>query len=104
MARVSLIDEDAHPELAELVAKVRGGRQGRLLNIYRLLLHSPSLADSWFGHVNAARWQTDLDGQTREIAIYRVGVLNKVDYVVQAHHVYALQEGLTAEQCEALAA
>ena len=105
MARVALIQEEAHPELAELIAGLRGGRAGRLLNIYRMLLHSPPLAASWFGHVNAVRWQTELDGQTREIAIIRVGFLNAVDYVVQAHASnYALQEGLTRAQCEALAA
>ncbi|MPZ48010.1 MAG: carboxymuconolactone decarboxylase family protein [Dehalococcoidia bacterium] len=104
MARVALIQEDAHPELADLVAGLRGGRAGRLLNIYKLLLHSPPLASSWFGHVNAVRWQTELDGQTREIAIIRVGILNEVEYVVKAHAgAYALEEGLTAEQCDALA-
>ena len=36
MARVSLIEEKDHPELAELIASIRGGRGGRLLNIYRI--------------------------------------------------------------------
>jgi alkylhydroperoxidase family enzyme len=104
LARVTLIEDAEHPELAEIVAGLRGGRAGRLLNIYRMLLHSPPLASSWFGHVNAVRWQTELDGQTREIAIIRVGWLNRVEYVVQAHAgAYALEEGLTLEQCEALA-
>ena len=103
MARVSHIQEESHPELAELIAVLRGGRAGRLLNIYRMLLHSPPLATSWFGHVNAVRWQTELDGKTREIAIIRVGLLNAVDYVVETHsRTYALQEGLTPEQCVAL--
>jgi hypothetical protein len=30
MARIPLIEENDHPELAELIAKVRGGLQGRL--------------------------------------------------------------------------
>jgi hypothetical protein len=35
--------------------------------------------------------------------IIRIGILNKVDYVISAHvPAYALQEGLTLEQCDAL--
>ena len=44
MARVTLIEEREHLELAELIAKIRGKRGGRLLNLYRVLLHSPGLA------------------------------------------------------------
>ena len=44
MARVPLIEEKEHPELSELIGKIRGARGGRLINIYRLMLHSPALA------------------------------------------------------------
>jgi hypothetical protein len=44
MARVSLVDEQNYPELSDLIAKIRGARGGRLLNIYRMMLHSPALA------------------------------------------------------------
>ena len=104
MARVTLIEEADHPELSELMARIRGGRGGRLLNLYKLLLHSPALASTWLEHVGAVRWQTQLDGQTRELVIIRIGLLNRVEYVVRAHvPAYALQEGLTLEQCDALA-
>ena len=62
MARVSLIDEQTNPELQELTAKIRGGRGGRMLNIYKMLLHSPALAERWLDQGSAVRWQTDLDG------------------------------------------
>ena len=104
MARVSLIEEKDHPELAELIAKIRGGRGGRLLNIYKMLLHSPDIALAWFEQVSAVRWKTALDGQIREIVIIRIGILNRVDYVIKAHvPAFALKEGLTLEQCSALA-
>ena len=45
MARVSYIEEQDHPELADVIGKVRAGRRGALFNVYKLLLHSPSLAD-----------------------------------------------------------
>ena len=104
MARVPLVEEADHPELADLIGRLKGGRGGRLLNVYKLLLNSPTLAATWFDHVSAVRWQTQLDGQTRELAIIRIGILNRVEYVLaQLVPAYALQEGLTMEQCDALA-
>jgi 4-carboxymuconolactone decarboxylase len=103
MARVSLIEENEQPALTNLISRIRGGRQGRLLNIYKMLLHNPAIAGTWYDHVGAVRWQTELDGKTREIAIIRIGILNRVQYVIDAHvPAYALEEGLTLEQCAAL--
>src|SRR6266478_4993370 len=73
MARVSLIQEQEHPEFAELVDKFRAGRRGRMINIYRMLLNSPPLAESWFNHSNAVRWRTTLEGRLREIVIIPMG-------------------------------
>ncbi|MGQ0524270.1 MAG: carboxymuconolactone decarboxylase family protein [Betaproteobacteria bacterium] len=104
MARVSLIDEQSRPELSDLIGRIRGARRGRLLNIYRLLLHSPSVATAWLEFNSAIRFETDLDGQTRELTIMLVAILNGVDYIVRAHASrYALQEGLTPAQLDALA-
>ena len=33
MARVPLLEEKDHPELAESIAKIKGARGGRLINI-----------------------------------------------------------------------
>ena len=62
MARVPLISEQDHPELAGLIEKFRAGRRGRLINIYRMLLNAPPLAESWFNHSNAVRWKTSSTG------------------------------------------
>jgi 4-carboxymuconolactone decarboxylase len=104
MARIPLIDEKDRPELAELAAKLRAGRRGTLINIYRLLLHSPAIAASWFEHSNAVRWKTDLDGRLRELVILRVALIYGVDYIVR-QHVPALTapEGISAQECAALA-
>jgi len=103
MARVPLIEEQEHPELSELVAKIKGARGGRLINIYRLMLHSPALADAWFDLNQAVRYGTEIDGQCRELAVIRVAILNNVEYVIRAHGpAYALKEGLTPAQVEAL--
>lgn len=103
MARVSLIEESAHPELAEPIAALRSGRRGELINVYRLLLHSPDVAMGWFGLLNAARFKTEIDDRTREIVIIRVAILNAVEYVINQHvPKLAVESGLTLAECEAL--
>jgi alkylhydroperoxidase family enzyme len=103
MARISLIEEDRHPELADLIGRIRRGRRGHLLNVYKLLLHSPPLATTWFEHVGAVRWQTRLDGRLREMVIIRIALINRIEYVIRQHvPSLALAEGLTAEECDGL--
>lgn len=104
MARIPLIDEKDHPELAGTIAKIKGARGGRLINIYRLMLHSPALATAWFELNQAVRYGTAVDGRSREIAVIRTAILNGVEYVQRAHGpAYALKEGLTVEQVNAIA-
>ena len=85
MARVPLIQEQEHPELAEMIEQFRTGRRGKLLNIYRMLLNAPPLAASWFNHSNAVRWKTTLPGRLREIVIIRMGHLTGSQYVLRHH-------------------
>jgi AhpD family alkylhydroperoxidase len=104
MARVPLIDPDQNPELAPIVERLRAGRRGTVINVYKLLLHTPAIAEVWFDLINAVRWKVDLDGRLREIVIIRVGYLNRCSYVVKQHvPLHALAEGLTQEECDALA-
>jgi len=103
MARVSPIDDKTHPELSDLIERIRGARRGRLINVYKLLLHSPALAESWFQHNNAVRWKTALDGRLREMVIIRIGHLLRVPYIVRQHVPnLAIPEGLTPRECEDL--
>lgn len=104
MARVTPIDERSHPELADLIGRIRGARGGRLLNFYRALLHSPPLAATWLEFNNAVRYQTGIDDRLRELAIMRVAILNRADYVLSIHKArYAGPAGVTRAQSEALA-
>jgi len=104
MARISYIDENDHPELAELIGKIRAGRRGALINVYRLLLHSPALAAIWLDFVSAARFRTELDGRLREIVIVRVAHLNRTAYVFKQHvPQLSAPEGLSDAECDALA-
>ena len=104
MSRVPLIQEQEHPEFAGLIEKFRAGRRGRLINIYRMLLNSPALAQSWFNHSNAVRWKTTLPGRLREIVIIRMGHLTGSQYILRQHvPSLALADGLSLEECDALA-
>ena len=103
MARVSLLDEHAGPDVAAVVAKVRGKRGGRLLNFYRALLHAPGLASAWLDFNNAVRYQTGLGERVRELIIMRVAALNGTDYVFDIHRSrYAEPAGVTSVEVEAL--
>jgi hypothetical protein len=85
MARVPLIQEQDHPEFADVIEKFRAGRRGRLINIYRMLLNAPPPAESWFNHSNTVRWKTTLSGRLREIVIIRMGHLANSQYVLRQH-------------------
>lgn len=104
MARISYIEENDHPELADLIGKIRAGRRGALINVYKLLLHSPPLAAIWLDFVSAARFETALDGRLREIVIVRVAQLNRTAYVFKQHvPQLTAPEGLSDGECDALA-
>ena len=104
MARISLIEEKDHPEIAPLIDKIKAGRRGGLLNVYKLLLHSPPLAETWLDHVGAVRWKTALSGRLRELLVIRIARVNGVDYVLNQHiPALAVAEGVTLAECDALA-
>lgn len=103
MARVTYIEGTDEPELAALAEKFRSGRRGSLINVYKLLLNSPPLAETWFDHLGAVRWKTQLDGRLREIVIIRIAYVNDVPYVLRQHvPKLAEAEGLSVEECAAL--
>lgn len=103
MTRVSLINDSQDPKTKSLIERLKTGRRGSLLGIYQVLLHNPELAQSWFQHLNAVRWQTSLDGRLREILIIRVGWRLKCSYILR-QHIPALSEpeGLDLAACELL--
>lgn len=102
MVRVPLIDEKTHPELAPLVSTIKSERGGKLLHLYRALLNSPPVAEGWLKLFTAIRQKTRLGGRYRELAILRVALLNGADYEYRAHLPFALQEGLSQEQIDAI--
>lgn len=102
MARVPLIGEE-RSDLAAFIARVKTER-GRLINLYRVLLNSPPVAESWLDFNTTVRYKTTLDAALREMIILRVSILNGAQYQAQIHGAsHALQAGVTQAQIEALA-
>jgi len=104
MARVKLLQPEECPDQAALVDRIRKGRRGTVINVYKTLLHTPDVASVWLDLVNVVRWKVDLDGRLREIVIVRIGYLNRCAYVVNQHvPELTTPEGLSKEECAALA-
>ena len=103
MARLPYPDVD-RPDIAPLVERIKRERGGRMLNLYRMLLHSPPMAEGWLTFFTAVRQKGVLSGRHRELAILRIAVINGADYEFKAHVPFALQAGLTQAQLDALRA
>jgi AhpD family alkylhydroperoxidase len=102
MARVPLIGEE-RSDLAAFIARVKKER-GKLINLYRVLLNSPRVAEQWLNFNSAIRYNTSLDAALREMIILRVSLLNGAEYQAQIHGAsHALKAGLTPAQVAALA-
>lgn len=101
MPRVPYVEERDHPELAPLIARIKAER-GKVLDLYKVLLHSPAVMEGWLSFFTAIRQKTRLGGRHRELAILRVAVLNRASYEYDAHVPFALKEGSSAEQIAAL--
>jgi alkylhydroperoxidase family enzyme len=89
-------------EPAELVHAIRTRRGGTLLELDRLLLHSPELAAGWNTYLGAVRTRLRLPAKLRELAICAVAVLNDAGYEFHQHAPEFLKAGGTQAQLDAL--
>lgn len=102
MARLPLVGEGERPELEGLIETIKAERGGRLLDLYRVLLNSPPIAEGWLKLFTAIRQKTKLPGALRELAILRVALLNGATYEYRAHVPFALKEGVSQEKIDTL--
>src|SRR6185295_18554827 len=94
-------DDQAGPK--EVVDAIRARRPGgKLLNLDRILLHSPSFAKGWNGLFGAIRGQLAVPAKLRETAIMAVGALNQSEYEWAQHEREYLGAGGTQAQLAAL--
>ena len=103
MARIPYPDPSRY-EVEPLAARIKRERGGAILNLYKLLLHSPPLAEGWLTFFSSLRQRTELPGRYRELAILRVAVLTRADYEFDAHVPFALREGIEQPTINALRA
>jgi alkylhydroperoxidase family enzyme len=101
MTRIAYADPDAvsDRELVEAILKRRGGK---LIDLDRMLLHSPALARGWNAHLGQVRTQLQLSDKLRELAILAVAVINGADYEFEQHQPVFVAGGGTQAQIEAL--
>jgi alkylhydroperoxidase family enzyme len=103
MPRIAYLLPDLN-EPPALVAAIRARRGGELLNLDRMLLHSPPLAAGWNAFLKAVRTELALDARLRELAICAVAAANGAEYEFHHHAPEFTRAGGTAAQVEALRA
>ena len=92
-------------DLAEprnIVDAIRHRRGGHLLNLDRMLLHSPSLARGWNAYLGEVRTGLAVDARLREIAMCVVAILNRAEYEFIHHAPELLKAGGSEQQVQAL--
>jgi len=90
---------DAQAGPPELVDAIRARRpRHELLNLDRMLLHSPAFAKAWNGMFGAIRGQLAVPAKLRELAIMAIGALNRADYEWAQHEGEFLKAGGTPAQ------
>ncbi len=89
-------------EPCELVNAIRARRNGKLLNLDRMLLYSPAFAAGWNTFLGAVRNELDVPAKLRELAICAVAVLNGAEYEFIQHAPEFLKAGGKQAQLNAL--
>lgn len=103
MARIGYADVDnPDPEFQKLAAQIVAERGGRMLNLYRMLLNSPPIAQGWLNLLTAVRHKATLGGRYRELAILLVAIINGAEYERAAHVPHGKKAGLTDAEIDGL--
>src|SRR5208283_2048974 len=102
MARVSLLNEElAAPELRERFRRIKE-KGGRVLNLFKIMAHCPQVGHQFLLLGNAILLKGVVPPHLRELAILRVGQINKAVYEWTQHVPIALRAGVRQAQIDAL--
>ncbi len=101
MPRIPYADEQTVPH--KVVDQIRARRGGELLNLDRMLLHSPAYARGWNALLGAVRRELTLPPRLRELAICAVASLTQAEYEWRQHAPELLAAGGSHPQLDALA-
>ena len=103
MARIPYkTDAQADADNRALADAIRQRRGGALINLDRVLLHSPPVAEGWNQLMGRVRRDLALSPLLRELAMCVVAVLNGADYELHHHAPLFLASGGTQAQLDAL--
>ncbi|MCH8850391.1 MAG: carboxymuconolactone decarboxylase family protein [Chloroflexi bacterium] len=104
MSAVSLIETPPTPELKEFYERIEGASRGfGVLNVFKVMAHSPELMKAWWGMMAVALSRLKLAPRLRELAILRLFQVKPAEYGF-AHHVRIGRDlGITDEDVAALA-
>lgn len=91
-------DDAARP----VEAAIRVRRDGRLLNLDRMLLHSPAIAEGWSALMGPIRNAGRVSARHRELAICAVTFMNRADYESHRHAALLIAAGGSEAQVAAL--
>ena len=95
-----LTDDQVGPP--ELVAAIQARRNGPLVELDRILLHSPAVAEGWNAFFARIRGQLELPAHPRELAMCAVAMLNGAEFELFHHAPLFLAAGGTQVQVDLL--
>ncbi len=102
MARISLLNEEsAAPELRERFRRMKE-KGGRVLNLFKIMAHCPQVGHDFLRLGNTILLKGVVPPNLRELAILRVGHINKAVYEWTQHVPIALRVGVRQTQVDAL--
>ncbi len=103
LSGIPYVPDDGTAGPAEVVDAIRARRVGgKLLNLDRMLLHSPAFAQGWNAMFGTIRGKRSLSPRLRELAILSIGALNRAEYEWRQHEPEFLAAGGTKAQLAAL--
>ncbi|HJN53232.1 MAG: carboxymuconolactone decarboxylase family protein [Pseudomonadales bacterium] len=103
MARLKLLEKDEVDPIAKEIYTKAEASSGRVLNLFKVLAHSPKLVRDWSRMGTTLLYKGTLAADMRELAILRVGELANSAYELAAHRRIGLSTGLTQAQIDEIA-
>jgi alkylhydroperoxidase family enzyme len=102
MSRVNLVREDHAPEEVKDIFQKIEGNGATVLNLYRVVAHSPHVVRDFIRLANSLVSKTALSPKMRELAIMRIAMLCRSEYEWLQHVPVALEAGVSREQLAAI--
>ena len=103
-ARIPLLsDSELDPAAAEVLDRLRGLGDGRILNLFAALAHHPDLLRHWLVLGNHVLGKSTLPPRERELVILRVGWLCGAEYEWGQHVAIARGIGIGDEEIRRVA-